>query len=147
MKVILLQNVENLGKKWEVKEVPDGYARNFLLPQNFVKPATPKEVEEAERLRAQEETHAQKELEKVEEVASKLDGYELKMSVAVGDEGQLYAAISPQKISEALEAEGFSISPKQIKISEPMKELGEFLVAIELDHGLEAEIRVIVEAE
>ena len=147
MKVILLQDVENLGKKWEVKDVSDGYAKNFLLPQGFVKPATTREVEEAERLRVEEEARAQTDLEGVEELASKLDGYEVKIVAPVGDEGQLYAAISPQKISSVLEAEGFKISHKQIKISEPIKELGEFAVAVEFDHGLEVEIQVTVESE
>ena len=96
MKVILLQDVENLGKKWEVKDVSDGYAKNFLLPQGFVKPATRHEVEEAERLRAEEEARAQKELTAVEKIASQLDGYEVKITAPVGDEGQLYAAISSQ---------------------------------------------------
>lgn len=97
MKVILLQSVENLGKKWEVKEVADGYARNFLIPQKLVKPATPAEVEEAERLRVQEEKIAQRGLKKVEDLVAKLDGYELKMTVSVGDEGQLYSSINPKK--------------------------------------------------
>jgi len=147
MKVILLQNVENLGKKWDVKEVADGYARNFLIPQNLVKPATTAEIEQAEKMRAEMESKAQKELAGVEKLASQLDGYELKMPVQVGEEGQLYAAMSSQKISSALEAEGFKVSQKQIKISEPIKELGEFPVTLEFDHGLEVEIRVIVESE
>ena len=146
MKVILLQDVEALGKKWEIKEVADGYARNFLMPQGFVKPASKKEIDEAERLRAEVEAKAQKDLEGVEKMASKLDGYELKITISVGDEGQLYSAINAQKISLALAAEGIKISSKQIKISEPLKELGEFPVTLEFDHGLEAEIRGIVEA-
>lgn len=147
MKVILLQDVENLGSKWEVKEVADGYARNFLIAKNLAKPATPSEVEEAERLRATIEAKAQKELESFEKIASRLDGYELKISVSTGDEGQLYEGVGAQKISAALEADGYSVTPKQVKIEEPIKELGEFPVTIEFEHGLEADIRVIVEAE
>lgn len=147
MKVILLKDLENLGKKWELKEVADGYARNFLIPQNLAKLATPEEVDRAERLRAEEEERAQKELEKVEGVASKLDGYEVKIRVSVGEEGQLYAAVTGQRISSALEEAGFGVTAKQIRLPDPIKELGEFPVTIEFDHGLEAEIRVIVEAE
>jgi len=147
MQVILLQNVENLGKKWDVKKVADGYARNFLIPQNLVKPATESEIEQAEKLRAEAEARAKKELESVEGLVAKLDGYELKVVVSIGEEGQLYESVSTQKISSALEVAGFKISPKQINIKEPIKELGEFPVTIEFDHGLEAEIRVIVEAE
>jgi len=147
MRVILLEDVENLGKKWEVKEVADGYARNFLFAQNLAKPATPAETEEAERRRAVEEERSQRELENVEKLVSKLDGYELKISVSAGDEEQLYAGVGPQKISSALTSEGFTVSEKQVKLENPIKEVGEFPVTVEFDHGLEAEIRVIVEAE
>ena len=146
MKVILLEDVENLGKKWDIKEVADGYARNLLIPKKLVKPATEKEIEEAERMQAAAETKAQKELESVEKLASKLDGYELKLSVSVGEEDQLYAQVSSVQISSALEEEGFKVPVKYIKIKEPIKELGEFPVTIEFDHGLEVEIQVIVEA-
>ena len=147
MRVILLQDVESLGKKWDIKKVANGYARNFLIPQNLVKPATESEIEQAEKLRAEAEARAKKELESVEGLVAKLDGYELKVAVPVGEEGQLYESVSSQKISSALEAGGFKISLKQIKIKDPIKELGEFPVTIEFDHGLEAEVRVIVEAE
>lgn len=147
MKLILLQDVETLGKKLEVKEVADGYARNFLIPKGLAKPATESEVAEAERLLAEAEANAKKELEVVEKSASKLDGYELKMPVSVGEEGQLFAQISPRQIAQALAANGFQVSAKQVKISEPIKELGEFDVTVEFDHGLEVAIKVIVEAE
>lgn len=146
MRIILLQNVEDLGKKWEVKEVADGYARNFLIPRGFAKLATQNEIEEAERRRAEEEKRAKKELEAIEDIVSKLDGYELKISVAVGEEGQLYEGVNAQKISIRLKEEGFDVAPKQIQLKEAIKEPGEFAVTLELDHGLEAEIRVIVEA-
>ncbi|MFY9457372.1 MAG: 50S ribosomal protein L9 [Candidatus Spechtbacterales bacterium] len=147
MKIILLQDIETLGKKWEVKEVADGYAKNFLIPRVLAKPATQSEVAEAERLLAEVEANAQKALETVEKSASKLDGYELKMRVSVGEEGQLFAQVSPKQIAEGLLRDGFKVSAKQIKIKEPIKELGEFAVTLEFDHGLEVEIRVIVEAE
>lgn len=147
MRVILLENVENLGKKWEVKEVADGFARNFLIPKGFVKPATTREVEEAERRRVEEEERAKKELEKVEALVSRLDGYELKAPMAVSEDGQLYASINVQKISLLLAEQGFAVAPKQIRLENPIKELGEFPVTLDFDHGLEAEIRVIVEAE
>jgi len=146
MKIILLQNVEGLGKQWEVKEVADGYARNFLFPQSLAKPATTKDIDDAEKKFAEMEARAVADLKGVEELVAKLDGYEIKIPVKVGEEGQLYAQISTKQIASALEAEGFSIQERFIKIAEPIKELGEFLVTLEFDHRLEAEIRVIVEA-
>ncbi|OGZ57242.1 MAG: 50S ribosomal protein L9 [Candidatus Spechtbacteria bacterium RIFCSPHIGHO2_02_FULL_43_15b] len=145
MKVILLQDIENLGKKWEVKDVKDGYAKNFLFPQDLAKQATDSAAAEAELLRVKEEELAQKELEGIEANVSKLDGYELKISMPIGDEGQVYSSVNAQRISSALSEAGFKVSAKQIKLEEPIKEAGEFPVNIEFDHGLEAEIRVIVE--
>lgn len=147
MRIILLQNVEDLGKKWEVKEVADGYARNFLIPKGFAKPATESEVAEAERRGAEEEQRAKKELEGIQGIASKLDGYELKIRMTVGEEGQLYEGVNAQKLSERLKEEGFLVDQKHIRLQAPIKELGESGVVVELDHGLEAEIRVIIEAQ
>lgn len=146
MKVILLQDVENFGSQWEVKEVAAGYARNFLFPRKLAKPATEKDVEEAQKRLAEAEAKAEAELKQSEELAAKLDGYEIKVSVKVGKEGQLFAQVSEKQIVSGLETDGFAISEKQIKIPNPIKELGEFPVTIQFDHGLEAEIRVIVEA-
>lgn len=147
MKVILLQNVEGLGNQWEVKDVADGYARNFLLPKGLAKPAAPADIEAAEKRLKEMEVRAEADLKEVEGLAAKLDGYELKIPVKVGEEGQLYAQVSVKQIVSALEAEGFQVKEKYVKIAEPIKELGEFPVTLEFDHGLEAEIRVITEAE
>lgn len=147
MKVILLKDIENVGKKWEVKEVRDGYARNYLFPNNMAKPATSNSlVEEAELLRLKEEARAQKALEKVEALASSLDGYELKIPMTVAEDGTLYAAVNARQIASSLKEAGFNVPQKHIKLESPIKELGEFPVTLEFDHGLESEIRVIVEA-
>lgn len=147
MKVILLQDIEGFGKKWEIKEVKDGYGRNYLFPQNMAKPATKNSIEEAELLRAKEEEQAKKALEKVEKLASSLDGYELKISMAAAEDGKLYASVNAARISSALKESGFKVLQRQIKLKEPIKEVGEFPVTLEFDHGLEADIRVIVEAQ
>lgn len=147
MKIILLQDIENLGKKWDVKNVADGYAKNYLLPRKMVKIANLADLEKAEKLKAEEEATAQKELEGVEKMAEQLDGREFKIPVSVGDEGQLYSSINAKKISSELREEGFSVLEKQIRLPEPIKEMGEYPVTLEFDHGLEVEIKIIVEAD
>jgi large subunit ribosomal protein L9 len=147
MKVILLQNVDDLGKEWEIKNVADGYARNFLIPKGLAKPAGPKDIADAEKRRVEQEARAESDLKQFEGMAAKLDGYEVKIRVKVGEEGQLFSQVSVKQIVDALEQEGFNVTEKQIKTPDPIKELGEFLVTLEFDHGLESEIRVIVEAE
>ncbi len=147
MKVILLQDVEGLGKKYEVKEVKNGYARNFLLPGKMVKPATRESLKWLSDQKEIIEKKAEEDLKKAQELASQLDGYELSIAVKVGDEGQLFESIHSQKIVEKLKEAGFDVKKSQVKLENPIKELGEFPVSINLDHNLEAEIKVIVSAD
>jgi len=147
MKIILLQNVDNLGQKNEVKEVKDGFARNFLIPKGLAKPATKKNLEWSETQKETEVKEAEEELKKVQERAETIDGQEIVILVKVGDNEQLFESITPQKISEKLKELGFDIKKNQIVMAEPIKELGEFPIKISFQHNLEAEIKVIITSE
>jgi len=147
MRVILLQDIENLGKKYEVKDVKSGYARNFLIPKGLAKPATEEALKWLETQKEIEAKKAEEELKKVQEVASAIDGQEVVIPVKIGEDGQLFESIISQKISEKLKEIGFEIKKTQIDLPEPIKELGEFPVKIKFEHNLEAEIRVIVVEE
>ena len=98
MKVILLQDVEKLGKKYDVKEVADGYARNFLLAKGLAKPATESSIRELATEKEKAETAAELDLKKTEEMVASLDGQEVEIGAKIGDDGKLYGAITPQKI-------------------------------------------------
>ena len=144
MKVILLQDIEKLGKKYEIKHVADGHARNFLLPKNLVKPAT---EENLKWLEIQKEVISQKseeELKKVQAVASTIDGIEIILPMKIGEKEQLFEAVTAQKISEKLKEQGFEVKKTQIVLKDPIKELGEFPVKVQLGHNLEAEIKLII---
>jgi large subunit ribosomal protein L9 len=147
MKVILLQNVEDLGRKYEVKDVKDGYARNFLFPEKLAKPATEEALKWLQDQKEVIAKEAEEDLKKSQELASKIDGIEVNISVKIGDEGQLFESINSQKIAEALKEMGFEVKKSQIELSSPIKELGEFPISIKLDHNLEAEIKLIVAGE
>ena len=147
MKVILLQDIEGLGKKYEIKEVKDGYARNFLLPQKSARAATNQALKWLADQKEVIEKQAEEDLKKSQELASKLDGLEINISVKVGDEGQLFESINSQKIIEKLKEMGFEVKKSQIKLEKPIKELGEFPVSIAFDHNLESEIKIIVAGE
>lgn len=147
MKVILLQDVEGLGKKYEIKEVKNGHARNFLLPQKLSRAATKQAVKWLSDQKEVIEKEAEEDLKKAQLVASKLDGEEVAISVKVGSEGQLFESINNQKIVEKLKEMGFEIKKSQIKLENPIKELGEFPVKINLDHNLEVEVKVIITSE
>ena len=147
MKVILLQDIENLGKKYDVKNVADGYARNFLLPKGMAKLANKENLEWLKREKEREAEKAEKMLKKVQELAAQVDGQEVVISVKIGKKGELFEKITKQKISEKLKEMGFAIKKTQIELKEPIRELGEFPVKIYFDHGLEAEVRIIVAEE
>jgi large subunit ribosomal protein L9 len=144
MRVILLKDVDKLGKQFETKDVADGYANNFLLPQGLAKQATKNAVIWA---KTQLEISAKKteaELKAVQQQASSIDGQEIAIQVKVGDKDQLFESINDQKICDKLKEAGFEIEKKQIALEEPIKQIGEFPVKIKFSHNLEAEIKVVV---
>jgi len=147
MRVILLQNIDNIGKKHEVKEIKDGYARNFLIPKGLVKPATKEALKWLEEEKAKKEEKAKEELKKAQEMASKLEGIEVIIPVKIGKKGQVFEKITAQKISEKLKELGFEINKNQVDLLEPIKELGEFQVKIKLNHNLESDINLIISEE
>ena len=144
MRVILLQDIDNLGKKYEIKDVKDGHARNFLIPKGLVKLATEEALKWLEVQKEIMEKKAEEGLKKVEEIVSKIDGVEVMISVKIGEKEQFFEKITTQKISEKLKELEFEIKPAQIELEEPLKELGEFPLKVKFEHNLEAEIRVII---
>ena len=147
MRVILLQDIENVGKKYEIKEVKNGYARNFLIPNGLVKQTTKESLKWVKVQKEIEIKKSEEALKKAQEMASAVDGQEISISVKIGEEGQLFESITDQKIFEKLKELGFEIKKSQIDLPEPIKELGEFPVKIKFEHNLEAEIKVIIVEE
>lgn len=147
MKVILLQDVKKIGMKGDIKEVADGYARNFLLPQNLAILATPLAIENFKKQAEAARQAAETDLKATQELASRLDGQEVRLKAKASKDGKLFGGISPAQIASALEKKGFIIFKNQIVISEPIKSIGEHKVAVQLPHGLEAEVTVLVETE
>ena len=147
MKVILLKDVENVGKKYEIKDVKPGHARNLLIPQGLVKVANKANMEWLETQRAVIEKEVTEELKQAQELASQIDGLEVAMPVKIGDDGQLFESINAAKISEKLKEMGFEVKKTQIILEKPIKEPGEFKVKVNLDHNLETEINLIITGE
>lgn len=147
MRVILLQDIDKVGKKYEVKEVKNGYAKNFLIPKRMAKPATKKSLEWVKIQKEIEAKKVEEELKKIQDFASSVDGLEVIIPVKIGEKEQLFESIDSQKISEKLKELGFEIKKTQIALSEPIKELGEFPVKIHFEHNLEAEIKIIITEE
>lgn len=144
MKVILLRDVPNTGKKNEIKEVSSGFARNFLIPKGLAVVADNDSMKKMEMRREAEAERAADELKETEAIVSKIDGQEVEIEVKVGSEGQLFQAISKQKISERLKEMGFNVNKDDVVLETPIKEIGEFPVKLKFAHNLEAEIRIII---
>ena len=147
MKIIFLKDVEKVGEQYQVKEVADGYARNFLIPKGLAVPATKQALQWAEIQREIKKVKTEEALKSVQQFASKMDGLEVTVRVKVGKEGQLFESVAPSKIVENLKELGFEIKKNQINLKHPIKELGEFSAQVKFDHNLEAEIKVLVVEE
>ena len=147
MKVILLKDAEELGKRGDVKNVADGYARNFLFAKNLAKPATKQALKELEAEKETEAQIAEQELKKIEGIVSQIDGLEIEVIEKMDEGGKLYGALNEVKIAKILKDKGLNIKKNQIKIPQPIKTVGEYPVTITFDHGLEAEVKIIITEE
>lgn len=143
----MLQDINKVGKKYEIKDVSSGHARNFLIPRGLAKPATKEALEWLDIQKEIIRKKAEDDLKETEGRASSIDGMELVIPVKVGDEGEMFESVTAQKISEKFKELGFDIKKSQIALEDPIKETGEFPVKIHFPHNLEVEIKVIVAEE
>ncbi len=147
MQVILEQDVPNLGKKGELKEVAKGYARNHLLPRGLAVEATPQRLRDWKQRQEKEEA-ANKELaEKAHKQAEKISQKEINIKMPAGEGGRLFGSVTPADIAKKLSEEGFEVDKKKIEVSEQIKNLGSYTVDVRLHPGIKAEITVLVEKE
>ena len=144
MKIILLEDIPKLGKKNDVKQVTNGYARNFLIPKKMAVLATAPALKDLEEQKKTEAQQAEEELLLFQEIASKLDGLEFEMPAKIGQDDKLFGSITGAKIADFIKAQGYDIKKEQIKLEEPIKEIGEYDITIDLPHGLETNIKIIV---
>ncbi len=144
MRIILLKDVEGVGKKHEIVNVSGGYARNFLLKNGVGKVATEGDIVFSSKMEEKRKTEVEKELAVSQKNAQKIDGMEIEIEMKVGEKGQLFETVTAQKIVEKIKKEGFNINKDQVLLKEPIKELGEFPVKISFKHNLESEIKVII---
>ena len=149
MNVILLENVENLGRSGDLVKVKPGYGRNYLLPQGKAALATPENMKEIEARRADLEKAAAEELAAAKARAGTIEGMELVIQANAGPEGKLFGSVGPIDIAEAFEKVQVEVERSEIRMAEgPIQELGEFAVGVHLHPEVDVEITVrVVEAE
>ena len=144
MKVILIKDVPSLGRKDDVKDVADGYARNFLLPKNLVVVASSALLRVTEQKQAEKVKVADADMQKIETLIKKLSGYEIKLEVEAAEEGTLYAGVGFEELKIALAAKKLDISGAELKSTEALKTLGKHVVTLEFPHNLKAEVTVVL---
>jgi large subunit ribosomal protein L9 len=142
---ILLKDVENLGKAGEPIEVSPGYLRNYLLPRKLAQPATAGALEEARRRQEAAERAAREAAEKAEDTAALLSKTVLTIEHRAGEDGRLYGSVTTKEIADSIaEARGLRVDRKKIRLDEPIREVGTYLVEIELGGGATARVKTIV---
>lgn len=144
MELLLKQTVEHLGRVGDVVKVRDGYARNFLLPYGKAVPVTKANVADIERARAQALAEEQARIGTLKELAQKLAESSVTIEGRANEEGHLFGSVGTAQVAAALRQKGFAIEERQIKLDQPLKEIGVVDVSLHLHAGVEATIKVWV---
>lgn len=145
MEVILLADVKGTGKKGELHNVSDGFARNFLLPKKLAKPATVQAVGEMKAKQASAAHHAEVQRSEAEELAKKLNVITVQLHAKAGSAGRLFGAVTTKEIAEAIsEQANTQIDKKKVVIDADIKAYGTYEATVKLHPGISAKVKVIV---
>lgn len=145
MKVILLQDVKSLGKKGQIVNVNDGYARNFVLPKKLGVEANAKNLNDLKLKKQHDDKVAAENLAAAKELAAKLKDSVVTATMKVGEGGRTFGSVSSKEIAEACKTQlGFEVDKKKIQIKDPIKALGNYIVTVKLHPEVTAELTVKV---
>src|SRR3954447_25658050 len=145
---VLLEDVETLGRRGDPIDVAPGYLRNYLVPRKLAMPATPGALEEAQRRRDVAEKAERERAAREAEAASLLSKTVLTIHQRAGEDGKLFGSVGPKEIVDALrEARDLRIDKKQVQLEQPLRELGTFMVEIQLSDGTTAAVKTIISEE
>ena len=144
MKVVLIQDVENLGKIGDSVNVKNGYGRNFLIPQKLALLASKQNLNSINSLLKQQEVKNAKERTNLESLVAVLNKTTLKFLLEAGDEGKLFGSVTSQMIADAIIEKGFDVEKKEIEIPEAIKTEGNHFIDVKLDKGFSGRVKVKV---
>lgn len=144
MELLLKQNVEHLGRTGDVVKVKPGYARNYLLPRGMAVMVTKANVAEIEKARAAALAEEQARVQSLKDLATKLAEVSVTIEGRANAEGHLFGSVGAPQIAAALREKGFAIQDKQIRLEQPLKEIGSFEVALHLHASIEVAVKVWV---
>lgn len=146
MRVIFLQNIKGVAQIGDIRNVSDGYARNFLLPKNLAKPATAEAEKQAEILKKKQESEDLTNKESAAGLAKTLEGFVLELAEDANEEGHLYGSVNAKRIAEELAKNKIKIKEDLINMPEPIKTVGEHEVELELHPEVKVKIKIRVSA-
>ena len=148
MKVILKEDVKSLGKKGQIVEVSDGYARNFILPKKLGVEATGKNLNDLKLQKNNEKKVAQENLDAAKELAAELSAGKVELAIKVGEGGRTFGSVSSKEIAVAVKDQmQLDIDKKKIQLKESIKSLGTHIVTVKLHPEVSAELKVVVKEE
>ena len=147
MKVVFLEDVEGVAQGGEVKDMKNGFARNYLLPKNLAAPATHNNLQRIEKLRRQANVDRVEKLEDMKSVAEGINDTEIVMEMRAGANDRLYGSVTGTMIADSVtDKTGISVERRWVQLDNPIRETGEFDVSIRLHSDVSANVRVIVHA-
>ena len=144
IQVILQHDVDNVGKSGELVKVRPGYARNFLLPRSLAVPATSSQVHRIDHERGVALAKSEKQKKEARDLAVKLNGLEIKITRAAGEDDKLFGSVTAKEIETAVKAKGFDIDRKKMHLPEAIKALGTFEIPVKLVSDVTATLKVEV---
>lgn len=145
MKVILLQDVKSLGKKGEIVNVNDGYARNFILPKKLGMEATGKNLNDQKLKKAHQDKLAQEQYEAAAALKSDIEAGQITLAIKTGEGGRAFGSIAAKEIAEAVKDQmGYDIDKKKVQLKETLKTLGTHTVPVKLHPKVTADLKVVV---
>ncbi len=144
MKVLLLQDVKAHGKKGDIIEVSDGYAKNFLIKKKMAIQATNQVINETNQKKASELRKLEIEKQEAIKLAERLNGNTIIVEIACGDNGKMFGSVTAKEISDALLKSGYDIDKKKINLKEPIKSLGTFSVEVKVYANVSSTIKINV---
>ena len=145
MKVVLLKDVKNIGKRDEIVNVSDGYARNFLFPQRLAAEATAGTLKEISKKRAAQDAREAEQLAEAQAKAAALKGKVIELAIKCGSQGRLYGSVTAAEVAEALEKQhSVSVDRRKIDLGDPIKEIGDREISIRLHPGVSTTMKLRV---
>lgn len=148
MKVIMLEDVNKIGKKGEIKEVKDGYAHNFLFPKNLALPATKQNLAQVEKAKEAKEEEERKRKEEAQAISKQLEDKNFSFQVKAGEQGRLFGSLTTKEIASEIEKQyNLKLDRRKLSIDEPIRSLGTYNVKAKLHPEVSFEFKIIVKQE